>query len=164
MNKTIDADLKMLEAYDNTINDLELYICRHVKVNDPQTLYLLNTIPGVGKILSLVLLYEIHDINRFSRIQDFCSYARLIKPQKESGGKKYGASNKKIGNHHLKWAFSEAACIFTRDARGAKKYKEKLENKYGKAKAMSILSHKLGRAVYYMLKHKKAFDINKFLN
>ena len=39
-----------------------------------------------------------------------------------------------------------------------------LENKYGKAKAMSILAHKLGRAVYYMLKDKKAFNINKFLS
>ena len=64
VDKTIDADLKMLEAYDKTINELELYICRHIKVNDPNTFHLLRTIPGVGKILALVLLYEIHDINR----------------------------------------------------------------------------------------------------
>ncbi len=41
---------------------------------------------------------------------------------------------------------------------------EKLTSKHGKAKALSILAHKLGRAVYYMLKRKKAFDINQFLS
>ena len=29
---------------------------------------------------------------------------------------------------------------------------------------MGILSNKLGRAVYYMLKNKKAFDMNKFFS
>jgi hypothetical protein len=36
--------------------------------------------------------------------------------------------------------------------------------KHGKAKALSILAQKLGRAVYFMLKRKRAFDMNKFLS
>ena len=43
------------------------------------------------------------------------------------------------------------------------KYKQRLERKHGKAKALSILAHRLGRAVYYMLLRKKAFDMKKFL-
>ena len=39
---------------------------------------------------------------------------------------------------------------------------DKLSSKHGKAKALSILAHKLGRAVYYMLKREKNFDMNKF--
>jgi hypothetical protein len=42
-------------------------------------------------------------------------------------------------------------------------YKKRLEKKHGKSKALSILAHKLGRAVYYMLKRERAFDMNKFL-
>jgi len=57
----------------------------------------LQTIPGVGKILALVMLYEIQDISRFERVQNFSSYARLIKPQKESAGKVKGAGNRKMG-------------------------------------------------------------------
>ncbi len=34
----------------------------------------------------------------------------------------------------------------------------------GKAKALTILAHKIGRAVYYMLKRKEVFNIEKFLN
>jgi hypothetical protein len=39
----------------------------------------------------------------------------------------------------------------------------RLEKKHGKGKALSILAHKLGRAVYSMLKRKVAFDMDVFL-
>jgi transposase len=48
-------------------------------VDDPLSLHLLRTIPSVGPIISLTLLYEIHDINRFPRAQELASYARLVK-------------------------------------------------------------------------------------
>jgi transposase len=114
-------------------------------------------------VLSLVILYEIHDIRRFPRVQDFVSYARLVKCAKESAGKRHGSSGKKIGNVHLKWAFSEAAVLFLRANPEGLEYKRRLERKHGKAKALSILAHKLGRAVYYMLLREKAFDMKKFL-
>ena len=38
-----------------------------------------------------------------------------------------------------------------------------IANKHGKAKALSILAHKLGRAIYFMLKNKKPFDHDTFL-
>ena len=40
----------------------------------------------------MVMLYEIEDISRFPREQDFASYCRLVKPAKESNGKNYGHS------------------------------------------------------------------------
>jgi hypothetical protein len=74
----------------------------------------------VGQILALVILYEINDIKRFLTVQNFSSYARLIKPVKESNGKWAGKSNKKIGNHHLKWAIKEAAILMLRSLDQAK--------------------------------------------
>jgi transposase len=123
----------------------------------------LRTVHGIGPVLSLVILYEIHDIDRFPRVQDFASYARLVKCAKESAGKRHGTSGKKIGNAHLKWAFSEAAVLFLRGNPEGMKLKKRLEKKHGKSKALSILAHKLGRAVYFMLKRKQAFDMKKFL-
>jgi hypothetical protein len=38
-----------------------------------------------------------------------------------------------------------------------------LEKKHDKGKALSILAHKLGRAVYFMLKRQVAFDMEIFL-
>ena len=145
------------------LTDLELFIVRTAKEHDANVFYLLRSVHGIGKILSLVILYEIHDINRFPRVQDFASYSRLVKCAKESAGKRYGTSGKKIGNAHLKWAFSEAAVLFLRGNPEGLKFKKRLEKKHGKSKALSILAHELGRATYYMLKRKKAFDMNKFL-
>jgi transposase len=163
VQKTIAVDLALITYYDELLKDLELFILKTAKHHDPHTLYLLQTVPGIGKILSLVLLYEIHRIERFPSVQEFASYARLVKCSKESGGKRLGTSGKKIGNAHLKWAFSEAATLFLRNNPQGQKLLARLEKKHDTGKALSILAHKLGRAVYFMLKRKVAFDMEIFL-
>jgi transposase len=157
------VDLALITYYDALLRDVELTIVKTAKHHDAQTLYLLQTVPGIGKILSLVLLYEIHDIARFPRVQDFASYCRLVKCAKESAGKRSGTSGSKIGNAHLKWAFSEAAVLFLRDNPAAQKLLARLEKKHSKGKALTILAHKLARAVYHMLKRQTAFDLDTFL-
>jgi transposase len=163
VHKSMEVDLALLGYYEPLLRDLELHIVKAAKQHDPNTLYLLQTVPGIGKILSLVLLYEIHDIQRFPSVQDFVSYCRLVKCAKESAGKRYGTAGAKIGNAYLKWAFSEAAVLFLRDNAAGQKYLTRLEKKHGQGKALTLLAQKLGRAVYYMLKRQKAFDMDKFL-
>jgi len=149
--------------YDHLLRDRELAILKTAKQHDAHTLYLLRTVPGIGEILSLVLLYEIHDIQRLPRVQDFVSYCRLVKCAKESAGKRYGTSGTKIGNAYLKWAFSEAAVLFLRNNPPGQKYLARLEKKHGKGKALTVLAHKLARAVYHMLTREKAFDMQHLL-
>ena len=130
---------------------------------DPNALLCLNTIPGIGKVLSLTFLYEIHDIDRFDSVQRFASYARLIKCETSSAGKRTGSSRAKIGNAHLKWAFSEAAVTVLSHFPDSKKLHTRLKRKHGNGKALSILAHKIGRTVYFMLKRNQAFDPERFL-
>jgi transposase len=163
VQKMMDTDLAVIEAYDPIIAKMERDIIKMADQHDPVAYALLKSIPGIGRILGLVILYEIEDINRFPTVQDFVSYCRLVKSAKESNGKKYGPSGKKIGNAHLKWAFSEAAALFLKGNEPGKKYIDRLANKHNKGKALSILAHKMGRAVYFMLKNKKPFEQNKFL-
>jgi transposase len=163
VQKSIEVDLALIDHYDQLLTDLELAIVNTAKQHDANTFYRLRSVPGIGKILSLVLLYEIHDIRRFPRVQEFVSYCRLVKCAKESAGKRFGTSGTKIGNAFLKWAFSEAAVLFLRDNPAAQKYLTRLEKQHGKGKALTILAHKLARAVYYMLKRETAFDMHKFL-
>ena len=160
---SMQADLELIALLDDLKNRLELHILHNAKDHDPQSLYRLRTVPGIGPIISLVILYEIGDISRFPRVQDFASYARLVKCAKESAGKRNGTGGSKIGNVHLKWAFSEAAVLFLRGNSEGMKFRKKLEKKHGKAKSLSILAHKLGRAVYYVLKRDQAFDMAKFV-
>jgi transposase len=150
VQKSIEVDLALIGYDDELLRDVELTIVKTAKHHDANTLYLLQTVPGIGKILSLVLLYEIHQIDRFPRVQEFASYSRLVKCAKVSNGKRSGTSGVKIGNAHLKWAFSEAAVLFLRDNPAGQKFLARLEKKHDKGKALTILAHKLSRAVYYM--------------
>ncbi len=160
---SIAVDLALLERYDELLTDLEADLVRRAKQHDPQAFHRLRTIPGVGKVLALTILYEIHDVARFDRVQQFASYARLVKCAKESAGKKLGTSGAKMGNVHLKWAFSEAAVLFVRHSAEGKKLLARLEKRFGKGKALSILAHKLGRAAYFLLVREKAFDVQRFV-
>jgi transposase len=164
VQKSMEVDLALIGHYDRLLTDLELGLVNTAKAQDAQTFYRLRSIPGVGKLLALVLLYEIHDIRRFPRVQEFVSYCRLVKCAKESAGKRYGTSGKKIGHAYLKWAFSEAAVLFLRNNPAGQKYLARLERRHGKGKALTVLAHKLARAVYYMLKRDTAFDLDKFLH
>jgi transposase len=164
VRKNMEVDLAMIEAYDRILIPLEREIIKTANGHDALSYHLLQTIPGVGRILALVMLYEIESVGRFETVQDFASYARLVKCARESNGKNYGTGGKKIGNAHLKWAFSEASVLFIKGNEPAKKYLDRLAQKHGKGKALSILAHKLGRAAYYLLKNKVAFDQDKFLS
>jgi transposase len=162
VQKSAAADLAIIDALDAQIAEVELYLTRTAKVDDVQTFYRLRSIPGVGKTLALILLYELHDIGRFDHVGQFLSYARLVRCAHESAGKKKGAGGKKIGNAHLRWAFGEAACLFLRGSERAKAWKQKQQAQRGEAKALAILAARLGRAVYHMLRKGEAFDEARF--
>jgi len=163
VRKSIEVDVSLIDHYDKLLGEVELYITRTAKGHDSQPFTRLQSVPGIGPILALVLLYEIQDIARFPRVQDFVSYCRLVKCAKESGGKRLGTSGKKLGNVPLRWAFAEAAILFLRQNQLGKEYFAKLAHKHGKAKALTVLGHKLARAVYYMLTRQQAFDRQRFV-
>jgi transposase len=163
VQKSLAVALALIGYYDHLLSEVELHILKAAKQHDAQTLYLRQTVPGLGKILRLVLLYEIHDIERFPRVQDVLSYCRLGKGAKASAGKRDGPSGTKIGNAYLQWAFSEAAVLFLRDNPAGQKALSRLEKKHGQGKALTVRAQQLARAVYDMLRRQTAFDMEKFL-
>jgi transposase len=160
---SIQTDLAVIDHLEERIHEVELHLERHAKVDDANTLARLRSIPGVGKILALIFLYEIHDIRRFPSVGQFLSYSRLVRCAHESNNKKKGYGNSKIGNAHLRWAFAEAVCLWLRQSERAKKWIKRQEKKRGKAKALGVLGAKLARAMYHMLTKKEVFDEAKAL-
>ena len=162
VRKNVELDLALIDTYDEQVGAVELYLTRTAKVDDPQAYARLRSVPGVGPVLALVLLYEIHDIRRFPEVGQFLSYARLVRCTHESAGKKQGTGGNKIGNAHLKWAFSEATCLLLRESEPAKRWLARREKKHGKARALGALAARLGRAVYHLLRKHEAFDSKRF--
>jgi transposase len=164
VQKTVEVDLALMDDDDQRLNDGELTIVQTAKQPDAQPLYRLQSVPGIGKMLSVVLRDEIPDITRFPRVQDVVSDCRLVKCAKESAGTRYGTSGAKVGNASLTWAFSEAAVLFRRSNPAGQQYLARLERKHGKGKALTVLAHQLARAVDDLLHRDTVFEMHKCLN
>jgi transposase len=145
--KPIEGDLALITSDDALRRDWERAILQTATQHHPQTLSVLQTVPGIGNILSLVRRYAIHDIGRCPRGQDCASSARLGKCSKESAGKRVGTSGKKIGNAPRTWAFAEAAPLCLRHTPTGQKRRTRWEKKHGTGKALTSLPHKLARAL-----------------
>jgi transposase len=79
VQKSIAFDLALIDFYDKQLSKIEWHIKQKANAFDQHALMLLRSVPGIGLILSLTILCEIHDIDRFDRVQNFASYARLVK-------------------------------------------------------------------------------------
>jgi transposase len=159
----LQADLAIVTAHDQQIKRLEAELVRTAKVHDPQAFHRLRTVPGIGPVLALILLYEVQDISRFADEGRFLSYARLVGGVRESAGKRKGTGGRKMGNAHLKWAFGEAACLVLRELPKAKAWLAKRERKVGKKRALGALACRLARTVFHLWRKGEAFDVKRFL-
>jgi hypothetical protein len=106
-----------------------------------------------------VLRYDIHQIDRFPRMPDVASSARLVTCRKDAGGKRLGTSGKTIGKAHLKGAFSAAATRFVRHNPQGQTLLSRLENTHDQGNALSLRAHQLGRALYDMRRRHTAFEM-----
>jgi transposase len=147
VQKSIAVDLSRSGSYDELLRDVDVTVVKTAKHHDANTLYRRQTVPGIGKILRRVRLYAIHQIDRVPRGQECASSCRLVKCAKVSNRKRSGTSGAKIGQAHLKWAFSEAAVFFRRENPAGQTFLARLEKKHDQGTALTICAQKLARAV-----------------
>jgi transposase len=121
-----------------------------------QTAYLQSE-PGVGEMLAVVIWTEIGTIERFGRAEQLASYAGLVPRENSSGGKvRYGRVRKDV-NLYLKWAFVEAAnsAVLNRQRcqyRHIARLYENVKARRGHGKAIVAVARHLAEASFWMLK------------
>lgn len=158
----VSADLDYINALDPIIAGLELRIRQQARHHNRRDYQLLMTIPGVGDLLGLIILYETHNISRFATVQRYSSYCGVVKCERSSAGKRIAAKNTKIRNPYLKWAYGDVILkAQVLEPKIAKLY-ERLKSKYGIGRAKSIIAHRFAVAAYFMLKNKQVFDTERF--
>jgi transposase len=86
VHKSLAVELALIAYSDRLLTALERPIVKSAKHHDANPVYRLRSVPGVGQILALVLLYAIHAIHRFPRVQAVVSSCRLGKGAKASAG------------------------------------------------------------------------------
>ncbi len=122
---------------------------------------LLNTIPGVGRILALTIMLEVGDIRRFKKVGNFSSYSRCVNSKCLSNGKKKKENNRKNGNKYLSWAYVEAANFITRFYPDAQKFYQRKMAKTCRIVATKALANKVARASYFIMRDQVEFDGDK---
>jgi transposase len=153
----IKANVAVIQTLSEQIELIEKRLQERVK---PNTKYkLLNSVPGIGKILASMILLETGPVERFKEVGNYASYARCVDSVYTSNGKKKGAGNTKNGNKYLAWAFIEAANFARRYNDQAKRFYERKKAKTNNAVAVKALAHKLARACYHIMKEEKPIDV-----
>jgi hypothetical protein len=158
VHQRIDVDLARSNDDAERLREVELPRLQTAQHHDANTRYLLPTVPGIGTILRLVGLYEIHASNRFPPVQDVVSSCRLGNGAQASAGKRLGPAGTKIANGPLTGAFSDAAVLVLRDHPPAQQYLARWESNQDHGTALPVLAHKVARAVYDRRKRPGAFD------
>lgn len=117
---------------------------------------LLQSLPGVGFLLAVVILTEIGAIDRFRRPENFTSYAGVVPKVMASGGKiRFGTLRADV-NRYLKWAFLEAANSVAMNAkrhpeRHVSRLYHRIKRKRGYQKAVGAVARHLAEATYWVL-------------
>jgi len=119
------------------------------------------SMPGIGKILGLTIMYETGDISRFPKAGDYTSYCRCVKAHAKSNKKKKGNNNRKNGNKYLSWAFVEGAHKMRQFCSEAQSFYDKKKAAVPVAVATKPLAAKMTKAVFHMLKAQEDFDVRK---
>ena len=119
------------------------------------------TMPGIGNILAMTIMFEVGDIRRFPKAGNYASYCRCVKSEKISNNKKKGSGNRKNGNKYLSWAYVEAANAAINHYPVAQRFYNRKVSRTNKTVARKALANKLARASFYILRDQLAYNESK---
>jgi len=122
----------------------------------------LETIPGIGKYSSLLLLAEIGDIQRFATKRALCHYAGLIPWMRESADKRRSGGITRVGSPWLRWILVEAAQTAIRTAPEVNAWFQCLARRKHQHTAVVAVAGKLLVAVWSMLQDGVVYEESHF--
>lgn len=146
----LDQLAPLLRAYDTRIAEV---------VRRTPEAQRLDTLPGVGVLLAMVLAYEVGDWRRFPSHEHFCSYSGLAPTIQASGGHTRYGPTLKASNRYLRWAFVEAANVIASHPSTKPVYQvfAQVRQRRGYGKAIVALARHLAVAAYHMLRKDEAY-------
>ena len=147
--------LSLLEIFDTKREMVEKKIKKLFE--EDEICKLLQTIPGLGELSSVVIRYEIGDIERFPSAKKLCSYAGLVPSTFASGGKVYHGSITKQGNTWLRWILGEIAnCAIVKD-QWLRRHFANVAKRGGRNKARVAVARTLLEIIYKVWKEKRPY-------
>jgi transposase len=113
---------------------------------------ILRSAPGVGEVVSEVVLAELGDGERFGSLKDATAYAGLVPRRRESDGKGKDLGITKKGSALLRWALVEAAWVAVVQSARWRGVYEALKRRRQSKRAIIAVARRLLAVLVSMLK------------
>jgi transposase len=157
--RSLKRSLKFIEK---EIKQIEKELLELVKEEHQETLTLLESIPGIGRKTSIMLLVLTDGFNRFSSASELCSYAGLTPVIRQSGSSVRGKARiSKIGNEKLRsllFLCSFNACKYNKSCKAL--YDRIVAKKKSKKLALIAVCNKLIKQAFAVAKSRIPYDEN----
>jgi transposase len=149
----LDSDLRLLDAVESEIAELELVMAKSAYPNE--TVQLLMTLPGIGLTVAQGLLAAWGDMARFPSADKAASYLGLVPSTRQSDRCCYHGSITKQGNSHARWLLVQAAQHLDRHPGPLGVFFRRLAKKKNRNVAVVAGARKLATIAWHMLKNRE---------
>ena len=145
----LETLLEAVHCSDRLAKQIESAVLEFVEPNE--SFERIQTLPGIGKALGMMILLESGDFKRFPNAGCYASYCRAVKSERSSNSKKKGENNKRNGNPYLAWAFIEAASFAPRYYPEIQSWYDRKKKKRNTIVAKKALAAKLSKATWHVM-------------
>lgn len=160
-NLTLKAHLDELNHIRKIIADLTKNIRSLAETEEyHENVRLLKTIPGISTLTAMILLTELHDINRFKSLDKLSSFVGLIPNTNSSGEKDIKTGMTKRHNSMLRVQLIESSWVAVRKDPALTMAFSKLTKRTTKTKAIIHIAKKLLNRIRYVLKNQKEYVLS----
>lgn len=154
--KLLHQDLELLDAVRSHIREVENWIDETLKENS--YIPILMSFPGIGKFFAALIALETDRIERFASPGKFCAYSGLVNSTYRSAGKSFHGGMIPGCNHHLRYAFIEAAWTASRISPYFRAFFMRLKARVGTHDAIGACARKLCEITYVCLRQKRSYQ------
>ena len=156
--QVVEDHLAMIDYLTGRIHALE----KNISLNEKQNhiVHLLKSMPGVGKLIAMILLAEIGDISRFYSPKSLCSWAGLTPKVHSSDAVVQHGHITKEGSRYLRTAMVQAATVACRVSPKWYQVHEHLALRCGRRAARVAVARRLLTVIYFMWKKGQPYQEN----
>jgi transposase len=152
----LQSHLALLEEVRLQIRQTEQWI--ETVLKDHPLRSLLDSLPGVGGILSALMALEIDTIERFPTPSRFASYCGVVCSTYSSGGKTYHGGLIPSCNRYLRYAFIEAAWTAVQVSPYFRSFFKRLRHRKTSSVAIVAVARRMAEIAWVCLKRKRLYE------
>ncbi len=156
--QVVEDHLAMIDHLTERIHAIE----KNISLNERQNhiVNILKSMPGVGRLIALILLAEIGDISRFHSPKALCSWAGLTPRVHNSDAVVQHGHITKEGSRYLRTAMVQAATTACRVSPKWYRVHEHMALRCGRRAARVAVARRLLTVIYYMWKKDQPYQEN----